>query len=194
MLADWLVEFAADLGVAASNRVSFPKKLNQTEIADELGVSRETISRRLKEWERSGLVTSSAAGLEVVDYSRLVRIAGLHSGRDREALSRAVADVAAEIDRGDLIDARNIGADMLRYFPSSPELLHAVALAAARSGDRDEAIAVLKGARLTPEGNLEALRERVARALKNPFAPIEKIAAADDWVDDAFDEEDEGAA
>ena len=80
---------------------------------------------------------------------------------------------------------------MLRYFPSSPELLHAVALAAARSGDRDEAIAVLKTARLTPDGNLEALRERVARALKNPFASIDKIAAAEDWVDDAFDEEDD---
>lgn len=193
VLADWLVEFSADLGVAASNRVSFPKKLNQTEIADELGVSRETISRRLKEWERSGLVTSSAAGLEVVDYSRLVRIAGLHSGRDRDALSRAVADVHAELDRGDLISARNIGADMLRYFPSSPELLHAVALAAARSGDREEAIAVLNGALLTPQGNLEALRERVARALKNPFAPIDKIAAEEDWVDDAFDEEDDGS-
>ena len=193
VLADWLVEFSADLGVAASTRVSFPKKLNQTEIADELGVSRETISRRLKEWERSGLVTSSAAGLEVVDYSRLVRIAGLHSGRDRNALSRAVADVSTELDRGDLIDARNIGADMLRYFPSSPELLHAVALAAVRSGDRDEAIAVLKGARLTPEGSIEALRERVARALKNPFAPIDKIAAAEDWVDDAFDEEEGGS-
>ena len=73
-----------------------------------------------------------------------MRIAGLHSGRDRAALARAVADVAAEIDRGDLIAARNIGADMLRYFPSSPELLHLVALAAARSGDREEAIAVLE--------------------------------------------------
>ena len=189
VLADWLVEFAADLGAAASNRVSFPKKLNQSEIADELGVSRETISRRLKEWERSGLVTASASGLEVVDYSRLVRIAGLRSGRDRTALSRAVADVAAEIDRGDLVNARNVAADMLRYFPSSPELLHAVALAAARSGDRDEAIAVLKGALLTPEGNLEALRERVLRALKNPCATMERLAA-DDWFDEAFDDED----
>ncbi len=190
VLADWLVEFAADLGVAASNRVRFPKKLNQTEIADELGVSRETVSRRLKEWERSGLVTSSAAGLEVVDYSRLVRIAGLHSGRDRAALARAVADVTAEIDRGDLIHARNIAADMLRYFPSSPELLHGVALAAARSGDRDEAVAVLKGALLTPEGDLGGLRRRVHNALKNPFAPMERLAA-DEWDDEAFDDDDE---
>jgi CRP-like cAMP-binding protein len=193
VLADWLVEFSADLGVAASNRVSFPKKLNQTEIADELGVSRETISRRLKEWERSGLVTSSASGLEVVDYSRLVRIAGLHSGRDRDQLARAIADIHAELDRGDLIKARNIGADMLRYFPASPALLHAVALAAARSGDRDEAIAVLQAAALTAEGNLEALRERVTRALKNPFAAVEKLAADEDWVDDAFDEDGEPA-
>jgi CRP-like cAMP-binding protein len=193
VLADWLVEFAADLGVAASNRVTFPKKLNQTEIAEELGVSRETISRRLKEWERSGLVTSSAAGLEVVDYARLVRTAGLHSGRDRAALSRAVADVTAELDRGDLINARNIATDMLRYFPSSPALLHAVALAAARSGDRDEAIGVLKGSLLTPDGNLEALRERVQRALRNPFAPMERHAT-DEWIDEAFEEDDEAPA
>ena len=31
----------------------------------------------------------------------------------------------------------------------------------------------------------------MARALKNPFAPIDKIAAEEDWVDDAFDEEDD---
>jgi len=189
VLADWLVEYAADLGVATSNRVSFPRRLSQAEIADELNVSRETISRRLKEWDRSGLVTTSAAGLEVVDYSRLVRIAGLHSGRDRAALARAVADIAGEIDRGDLIDARNIGADMLRYFPSSPELLHQMALAAARSGDREEALAILRGARLTADGDLQGLSDRISRALKNPFAPMERIAA-DDMVEEAFEDED----
>ncbi len=191
VLADWLVELAADLGEAQSNRVRFPKKLSQAEIAKELGVSRETVSRRLKEWERAGLVGSAAASLEIVDYARLVRIAGLHSGRDRAALARAVADVAAEIDRGDLIAARNIGADMLRYFPSSPELLHLLALAAARSGDREEAIAVLGSARLTPDGDLEALRARVERALKNPFASVERLAG--DWVDEAFDDDDDDA-
>ena len=192
VLADWLVELAADLGEAQSNRVRFPAKLSQAEIAKELNVSRETVSRRLKEWERAGLVGSSAASLEIVDYARVVRIAGLHSGRDRAALARAVADVAAEIDRGDLINARNICADMLRYFPSSPELLHLFALAAARSGDREEAIAVLKAARLTADGDLEALRARAERALKNPFASAERLA--DEWVDEAFDEPDEEAS
>ena len=192
VLADWLVELAADLGVARLNRVRFPKKLSQAEIAKELNVRRETVSRRLKEWERAGLVVSSAAGVEVTDYTRLVRIAGLHSGRDRAALARAVADVAAEVDRGDLIAARNIAADMLRYFPSSPELLHFLALAAARSGDREEAIAVLTSARLTPDGDLEALRGRVERALKNPFASAERLAG--DWVDEAFDNSDDDSA
>ena len=175
--------------IASSNRVRFPNKLNQAEIAKELDVRRETVSRRLKEWERAGLLGSSGAGFEIADYRRLVRIAGLHAGRNRAALSNAVGDVAAEIDRGDLIAARNIGADMLRYFPSSPELLHLVALAAARSGDREEALAVLKGARLTADGDLEGLRERVLRALKNPFASAEKLSG--EWVDEAFDDEDE---
>lgn len=191
VLADWLVELAADFGVAASNRVSFPRKLNQAEIAEELAVSRETISRRLKEWERAGLVGSSAAGLEITDYARLVRIGGLQSGRDREALLRAVADVAADIDRGDLVNARNVAVDMLRYFPSSPELLHLLALAAVRSGDREEAVAILRGARLTPDGDLEALKARVARALGNPFVPMERIAA-DDWIDTGFEEDEAG--
>ena len=192
VLADWLVELAADLGVPASNRVSFPRRLSQTEIAEELGVSRETISRRLKEWERAGLVASSAGGLEITDYARLVRISGLQAGRDRTALSHAVADVGAEIDRGDLVNARNIALDMLRYFPSSPQLLHLLALAAARSGDRDEAIAILRGVRLTPEGDLEALKGRVTRALKNPFVSMERIAT-DEWIDEAFeDDEEEG--
>lgn len=188
VLADWLVELAADLGVAASNRVSFPKRISQSEIADEIGVSRETVSRRLKEWERAGLVVTSAAGLEVVDYSRLVRIAGLHSGRGRDALARAVADVAAEIDRGDLPQARNIGADMLRYFPSSPQLLHLVALAAARSGDGEEAVAVLRGAQLAAGGDLEALRGQIVRGLQNPFASSERLAAGE--APDAFSGDD----
>jgi len=189
VLADWLVELAADIGEASANRVRFPK-LKQSDIAEELGVSRETVSRRLKEWERAGLLGPSAT-VEIVDYARLVRIAGLHSGRDRAALGRAVADVAAEIGRGDLITARNVAADMLRYFPSSPELLHQAALAAARSGDREEAMAVLTSARLTPDGDIEALRERVVRALKNPFASAEKLSS--DWADEVFDDADDDA-
>jgi CRP-like cAMP-binding protein len=192
VLADWLVELAADFGVAASNRVRFPRKLSQGDIAEELGVARETISRRLKEWERAGLVVSSVAGLEISDYARLVRIGGLQSGRDRAALSHAVADVAAKIDSGDLVNARNIAADMLRYFPSSPELLHLLALTAARSGDREDAIAVLRDAHLTPDGDLEALKWRVARALKNPFAAMERIAA-DEWIEDAFEDDEDGS-
>ena len=40
--------------------------------------------------------------------------------------------IHAAIACGDLIRARNIGLDILRYYPSSPELHHRTALAAAR--------------------------------------------------------------
>ena len=60
LLADWLVELSADSGIAEGNRVRFPRKIAQSYIAADLGVSRETISRRLNEWERSGLLRTGA--------------------------------------------------------------------------------------------------------------------------------------
>jgi CRP-like cAMP-binding protein len=60
LLADWLVELSADIGIAEGNRVRFPRKIAQEHIAADLGVSRETISRRLNEWERSGLLRTRA--------------------------------------------------------------------------------------------------------------------------------------
>jgi CRP-like cAMP-binding protein len=194
LLADWLVELSADIGIAEGNRVRFPRKIAQKHIAADLGVSRETISRRLNEWERSGLLRTGARSqqIEILDYQRISRLASLRSSRNRSALERTIDDVDAAIAYGDVIRARNIGLDILRYYPSSPELIHRTALAAARGGDARGALDLLGRSGLPMSGPLSALEDAVSKARKNPFLAMDRIIA-EPFVDDAFGE-DEGEA
>jgi CRP-like cAMP-binding protein len=191
LLADWLVELSADIGIAEGNRVRFPRKIAQEHIAADLGVSRETISRRLNEWERSGLLRTGARSqqIEILDYQRISRLASLRSARSRAALERTIGDIDAAIACGDLIRARNIGLDMLRYYPSSPELHHRTALAAARSGDAQGALELLSRSGLPMAGSVHALEDAVRKARKNPFLPMDRIVS-DPFVDDGYGEDE----
>jgi CRP-like cAMP-binding protein len=191
LLADWLVELSADIGIAEGNRVRFPRKIAQEHIAADLGVSRETISRRLNEWERSGLLRTGARSqqIEILDYQRISRLASLRSARSRAALERTIDDIDAAIASGDLIRARNIGLDILRYYPSSPELHHRTALAAARSGDAKGALELLARSALPLTGNLAGLEDAVRKARKNPFLPMERIMS-EAFVDEGYGEDE----
>jgi CRP-like cAMP-binding protein len=191
LLADWLVELSADIGIAEGNRVRFPRKIAQSDIAADLGVSRETISRRLNEWERSGLLRTGARSqqIEIIDYQRISRLASLRAGLSRAALERTVDDIDAAIACGDLIRARNAGLDILRYYPSSPELIHRTALAAARSGDAKGALDLLAGSGLPMNGDLSRLEDTVRKARRNPFLPMDRILA-EPFVDDGFGEDE----
>jgi CRP-like cAMP-binding protein len=194
LLADWLVELSADIGIAEGNRVRFPRKIAQKHIAADLGVSRETISRRLNEWERSGLLRTGARSqqIEILDYQRISRLASLRSSRSRAALGRTIDDIDAAIACGEVIRARNIGLDIMRYYPSSPELIHRTALAAARGGDARGALELLARSGLPMKGPLSALDDAVSKALKNPFLSMDRILS-EPFVDDGYGE-DEGEA
>jgi DNA-binding Lrp family transcriptional regulator len=86
-----------DIGIAEGNRVRFAQII-QEHIAADLGVSRETISRRLNEWERSGLLRTGARSqqIEILDYQRISRLASLRLG-SRDALERSIDDIDAAI-------------------------------------------------------------------------------------------------
>ncbi|HXG79055.1 MAG TPA: Crp/Fnr family transcriptional regulator [Methyloceanibacter sp.] len=191
LLADWFVELSADIGIAEANRVRFPRKIAQEHIAADLGVSRETISRRLNEWERSGLLRTGARSqqIEILDYQRISRLASLRSARSRAALERTIDDIDAAIASGDLVRARNIGLDILRYYPSSPELHHRTALAAARSGDAKGALELLARSGLPMAGDTGALEDAVRKARRNPFLPMERILS-EAFVDDGYGEDE----
>ncbi|HZP08722.1 Crp/Fnr family transcriptional regulator, partial [Methyloceanibacter sp.] len=196
LLADWLVELSADIGIAEGNRVRFPRKIAQKHIAADLGVSRETISRRLNEWERSGLLRTGARSqqIEILDYQRISRLASLRSARSRGALERTIDDIDAAIACGEVIRARNIGLDIMRYYPSSPELIHRTALAAARGGDARGALELLVRSGLPMKEPLSALEDAVSKARKNPFLPMDRIVS-EPFVDDGYgDDEGEAAA
>jgi CRP-like cAMP-binding protein len=191
LLADWFVELSADIGIAEANRVRFPRRIAQEHIAADLSVSRETISRRLNEWERSGLLRTGARSqhIEILDYQRISRLASLRSSRNRAALERTIDDIDAAIASGDLIRARNIGLDILRYYPSSPELHHRTALAAARSGDAKGALELLARSGLPLAGDLDMLEAIVRKARRNPFLPMERILA-EPFIDDGYGEDE----
>jgi len=191
LLADWLVELSADIGVAEGNRVRFRRKIPQSDIAADLGVSRETISRRLNEWERSGLLRTGARRqqIEILDYQRISRLASLHSNRSREVLERTVKDIDMAIAGGDLIRARNIGLDIVRHYPSSPELHHRIALAAARGGDVRGALELLSRSGLPIDEDLSTLEDTVRKARKSPFVPMRRLID-DPWIEDGFGEDE----
>ena len=54
------------------------------EIADELGTAREVVSRRLKEFEKKGIIANGRGRVELLDTSLLTRMqGGSANGSDR---------------------------------------------------------------------------------------------------------------
>jgi CRP-like cAMP-binding protein len=175
--ANWLIDAADNLGIAEGRHVRFSRTIGQREIAEALGVTRETMSLRLNEWERAGLINTGGQSqrLEILDYPRVALRATVDKGAPQQAIDAAVAEMNADLARGDLIRARNIGLDMLMFFPASPELRHRVALANIRAGNTREALAGLAHGGYATGGDMGLLRERVRRGLKDPAATPERL-------------------
>lgn len=190
--ADWLIDAADNLGIAEGRHVRFSRTIGQREIADALGVTRETTSLRLNEWERAGLLNTGGQSqrLEILDYPRVALRAALHHEPADRAIDAALAEIDADLSRGDLVRARNIGLDMLALLPSSPDLRHRVALANIRAGNVREALAGLAHGGYATGGDIDVLRKRVRLGLLRPdIAPGRLFFSPGESVDD--DEGDE---
>lgn len=191
--ANWLIDAAENLGIAEGRHVSFSRPIGQREIAEALGVSRETMSLRLNEWERAGLLNTGGQSqrLEILDYPRVALRARVQKDSPQAAIAAALAEVDSDLARGDLVRARNIGLDLLTVFPSSPELRHRVALANIRAGNVREAIAGLAYGGYATGGDVALLRERVVRGAAYPETTPDRLffgagesAAEADFDDD----------
>ncbi len=191
--ANWLIDAAENLGIAEGRHVSFSRPIGQREIAEALGVSRETMSLRLNEWERAGLLNTGGQSqrLEILDYPRVALRAGVQKDAPADAIAAALAEVDADLARGDLVRARNIGLDMLMVFPSSPELRHRVALANIRAGNVREALAGLAYGGYATGGDVTLLRERVVRGAAHPETAPDRLFFGAGGTEHAAEAEDE---
>jgi CRP-like cAMP-binding protein/tetratricopeptide (TPR) repeat protein len=183
-LANWIVERARDFGIKEGNHVRFRRAFPQEDIGRDLGVSRETISLRLNEWRRRGLMGSARGQQFVVrDMDRVERIAALALERSRDEHTTAVDTVDAALGRGDNFRARNFALDVLSYFPGSAELKHRAALAVARCGATREALSLLERFGFAGDANTQALEHLVRSGIADP-------ASAPKAQRDAFDRDD----
>lgn len=174
-LANWLVERARDFGIKEGDNVRFRKAISQEDIGKDLGVSRETMSLRLNEWRRRGLMASTRGQPFVVrDMDRVERIAALAIDRSRDEHRAAVDSVDAALARGDNFRARNFALDVLSYFPGSAELKHRAVLAVARCGATREALSLLTrfgfGSEASPDEVDRLVRSGIADPASVPKA------------------------
>ncbi len=169
-LANWLIDAAENVGIAEGRHVRFSRAIGQREIAAALGVSRETISLRLNEWERAGLLNTGGQSqrFEILDYPRVALRAAVRKDDPPAAIAAALDEIDADLNRGDLVRARNVALDMLTFFPASPDLRHRVALAAMRAGAVREAVDVLAQSGYATGGDIDLLSVRVTLGLAHP--------------------------
>ena len=169
-LANWLLDAADNVGIAEGRHVRFSRAIGQREIADALGVSRETISLRLNEWERAGLLNTGGQSqrFEILDYPRVALRAAVRKHDAQGAIDAALAEIDADLDRGELVRARNVALDMLVFFPASPELRHRIALASIRAGAVSEAVGALAQGGYATGGDIDLLRDRTILGLRHP--------------------------
>ncbi|MEO1200772.1 MAG: Crp/Fnr family transcriptional regulator [Pseudomonadota bacterium] len=199
LLANWLMDQAADIGVFEANRYRLQLKMSQAEIAQELGVTRETVNLWLGTFQRSGLIRTGrqSQAIEILDFERLGHLARLQDGIDREAHHASIDAVRALLARGELARARNLAADALESFPSSPELAHIMALASVRAGNPADCLRIIQAFDLAADDGTDAvfdrLKERIRRGLILPTWPLSRLmqvdviedhlSADDDWRD-----------
>jgi CRP-like cAMP-binding protein len=185
-LADYLVERADADGRFFGNSAEFRYRITQETIAEDLGVSRRTVTERFRQWSLSGLLRTTPFAL--LDVERIRLIAEARRQPPRALVERVAREVDRRLAAGDLAAARNIALDHLVRLPGAPDLVYRAALAAARLSAPGEAAAILTAGGLSLDDGFPALLQRLRVGLARP----ERLAVADRDPDD--DDEDAARA
>ena len=126
-------------------------RLQQTQIAEMLGVSREHINRTLIMWEKSGLIFQAKNGdLMIENRKRLAQISG-----SRIAPGAAAADndylweIEAHINLGLNIAAHDLAMEGARRAPKDDRFKYFAVLALARMGSLSEALSLAENFKLS---------------------------------------------
>ncbi|MDZ7628292.1 MAG: Crp/Fnr family transcriptional regulator [Parvularculaceae bacterium] len=162
-------------------------KLSQSFVADMLAVSREHVNRTLAMWEKSGLIFQTKTGdITVENRKRLMQIAGERRERAATPDGDALWEIDAHLDYGLNDIAYDLAQEAVRRSPRDDRFKHRAALALARTGALDEALALFDSFQLAKNASDEdilclgpRLRRDLAFRSPQPDAALLKRSAAE---------------
>lgn len=163
-------------------------RLSQSFVADMLGVSREHVNRTLAMWEKSGLIFQTKTGdITIENRKRLMAIAGeRRAARIATPEVDALWEIDAHLDYGLNQVAYDLALEALRRSPRDDRFKHRAALALARTGALDDALALFDSFQLAKNASDEdilclgpRLRRDVACRTNPPDAGLLAMSARD---------------
>lgn len=156
-----LAAFLEELGAIASGKQWEPTvnigRLQQTQIAEMLSVSREHINRTLIMWEKSGLIFQARSGEIVIENrKRLSQLAGARrpanvSGGDNDRLW----EIEAHINHGLNAAAYDLAMEGVKRSPKDGRCKYLAVLAMARMGALSEALSLAETFKLSTDATDE---------------------------------------
>lgn len=165
-------------------------RLSQTFVADMLAVSREHVNRTLAMWEKSGLIFQSKTGeITVENRKRLMQIAGeRRAAKSATPETDALWEIDAHLDYGLNLVAYDLAQEAVRRSPRDDRFKHRAALALARTGALDEALALFDSFQLAKNATDEDIlclgprlrRDLAFRGAKPDAAKLKR--AAEDYA------------
>jgi CRP-like cAMP-binding protein len=190
VLRDLAIASAPSGPVAPTNRavIALESCPPQDEIAIAVGEERETISRQMKQWERSGILRNGERQMLIItDFQRLSEIAQLGEATRRQGHDDSRMRIDTLLDRGDNYRARNLALQLVeRTYPRSPEIQHRACIACARAGGAEEAMRLV--VRFGFDADLATLWKTVGKGFANPLVRGARDREEDDsseaWEDD----------
>lgn len=187
-----LAGFLEELGAIVSGNNWEPVvnigRVQQTQIAELLGVSREHINRTLTMWERSGLVFQSKSGdLIIENRKRLAELAGARRPQlAATAENERIWEIETHINLGLNAAAFDLALEGVRRSPKDDRFKYFAALAKARMGSLVDALDLAESYKLSTEAKNEdvasiipRLRRDIAFASHVPDRDLLKAAAAE---------------
>lgn len=152
-----LAALFADLGAIAAGNQWEPSanigKLQQTQIAEMLGVSREHVNRTLIMWERSGLIFQTKGGDIVIENrKRLSQLAGARRAHAGSLIENEwLWEIEAHINHGLNGAAYDLAMEGVKRSPKDDRYKYLAVLAMARMNALGEALSLADNFKLSTE-------------------------------------------
>jgi len=169
-----LAALFAQLGAIAAGNHWEPTanigRLQQMQIAEMLGVSREHINRTLIMWEKSGLIFQTKGGDIVIENrKRLLQLSGARPPHNRASSENDwLWEIEAHINLGLNAAAHDLAMEGVKRSPKDERYKYLAVLAMARMGSLREALSLVDAFKLstdTPNEDIASIGPRLRRDL-----------------------------